>query len=293
MSKDIFKILDGWDYDPSNVTVRIVGGNDGRDKVQLRVDLGVLQMELDGRPDGKRPEGHASWLEYYEAQQEAFDAAHPDSASYELGGEDCERLWQEAVQYYHRYLSFWHLKLFDLCIRDTQRNLRLFTFVRAHVADRQHVLQFDQWRPHVILMQTRATAVPLLEKDKYAEAVMVIDSAIEDVESFLDEYEQGHHADKCVELMELKRWRIQVVTTMEEAADKSKQDSQDTTKGSQDVRGAHPLEEELRRKLKEAIDAEEFEKAARLRDEIRRVTGQARAGGTERASGTERADGTE
>ena len=285
MSKDISKILAGWGYDPPNVTVRIVGGDDGRDKIQLRVDLGVLQMELDDRPDGKRPEGHASWLEYYEAQQKAFDTAHPDSASYELGGEDCERLWQEAIQYYHRYLSFLHLKLLDLCIRDTERNLRLFAFIRNHVADRQHVLQFDQWRPHVILMHTRATAVPLLEKYKYAETVIMIDSAIEDVTSFLDEYEQGHNADKCVELTELKRWRIQVVTTMEEVADKSNQDTKDTTKGSQDVREAHPLEEELRHKLKEAINAEEFEEAARLRDEIRRAAGQ--------ASGTERADGTE
>ena len=278
MSKDITKIISGWNYDPSNVSVRIVAGGDGRDKVQLRVDLGVLQMELDGRPDGKQPEGYESWLEYYEAQQESFDEAHPDSASYELGGEDCERLWQESVQYYHRYLSFWHLKLYDLCIRDTRRNLRLLDFVRHHVADRRHVLQFDQWRPHVLLMYTRATAVPLLEKDKYAEALIAIDASIEDINSFLLEYNQAEHADRCSELVELRRWRDQVESSMKESKSGGE-------RGPQGVSGEMPLEEKLRAELKEAIEAEEFEEAARLRDEIRGIIG--RKGGGDREGDTE------
>ncbi len=279
MSKDISQILADWQYDPANATVRIVDGDDGRDKVQLRVDLGVLQMELDGRPDGKQPEGFTSWLEYYEAQQKAFDAAHPDSASYELGGEDCERLWQESVQYYHRYLSFWHLKLFDLCQRDTSRNLRLFAFIREHVEDRQSVLHFDQWRPYVILMHTRATAVPLLEKDNpdkhnYVKALDMIDAAAAGVEDFLNEYEQSHRAEQCIELTELRRWRDQVIAAME------KNDEQN---GEKDAEGGGPesqdqeeprqpfSEKDLRHKMEKAVAAEQFEEAARLRDEIRRM----------------------
>lgn len=115
MSKDLSRILEGWQYEPEKLTVRIVKGYNGKEKVQLRVELGVLQMELDGRPDGQSPEGCQSYLEFYERQQRAHDAAHPDSALYLLGEEDCARLWREAVQYYHRYLSFWHLKLYDLC----------------------------------------------------------------------------------------------------------------------------------------------------------------------------------
>ena len=270
MSKDISPILAGWNYDPANAMVRIISGDDGRDKIQLRVDLGVLQMELDGRPDGKQPEGHASWLDYYESQQKEFDAAHPDEPSYELGGEDCERLWQESVQYYHRYLSFWHLKLFELCRRDTNRNLRLFAFIRAHVADRKSVLQFDQWRPYVILMNTRATAVPLLENDNYVEALKVIDAAVEAIEEFLEEYEQSHRADQCVELTELHRWHDQVINSME------KNTEQDSGQGEQRSQSPHGpdenlSEQSLRRKLDEAIAAEEFEKAADIRDEIRRI----------------------
>ena len=68
--------------------MRVVPGDDGREKIQLRIDMGLLQMEIDGRPDGTRPEGAASWLDYYFQKQRAHDAAHPDSASFELSEED-------------------------------------------------------------------------------------------------------------------------------------------------------------------------------------------------------------
>ena len=35
----------------------------------MRIDLGLLQMELDGRPDGQRPHGFESLLDYYEARR--------------------------------------------------------------------------------------------------------------------------------------------------------------------------------------------------------------------------------
>ncbi|MEA1952054.1 MAG: UvrB/UvrC motif-containing protein, partial [Planctomycetota bacterium] len=172
--------------------------------------------------------------------------------------------------------SFWHLKLFDLCMRDTSRNLRLFAFVREHVEDRQSVLQFDQWRPYVILMNTRARAVPLLEKDdpegkRYAEALSIINASIEDIEEFLDEYEQSHRADKCVELTELRRWHEQVIAAMEQEAEQGAPEPQDQA-GPDPAKPPQSFSEEtLRRKMEEAVAAEEFEEAARLRDEIRRL----------------------
>jgi len=46
--KDITPILNGWDHDPDELQVRIITGVDGRDKIQMRIDLGLVQMELDG-----------------------------------------------------------------------------------------------------------------------------------------------------------------------------------------------------------------------------------------------------
>jgi hypothetical protein len=60
MSFDISALLDQWDYQPGQVVVRKFRGKDGQDKIQLRVDLGLLQMNAKGRPDGKRPFGHES-----------------------------------------------------------------------------------------------------------------------------------------------------------------------------------------------------------------------------------------
>ena len=60
------------------------------------MDLGLLQMEMDGRPDGVRPEGCESWLEYYERMQRTHDEANPDGPAMELKPEDCARLWRKA-----------------------------------------------------------------------------------------------------------------------------------------------------------------------------------------------------
>ena len=69
MSKDIGHILEGWPYEGDGTSVRIVTGDDGQEKIQLRIDLGLMQMEFNGRPDGQRPQGYESWLEYYRERQ--------------------------------------------------------------------------------------------------------------------------------------------------------------------------------------------------------------------------------
>jgi hypothetical protein len=258
MSKDISKLLNDWIYEPDKVMVRIVPGDNGRSKIQLRVDLGLLQMEMDGRPDGVRPEGYESWLEYYEHKQRMHDEAHPDGPPFELQPDDCGRLWRESLQYYHRYLSFWHLDLFELCARDTKRNLRLFAFIRAQTGDDRLKLQFDQWRPYVQMMHTRAVATPLLAQKAFAEGLRVIEIGIEAIREFLDEYNQSHRAEECIELVSLERWRDDILSREEQAA------------------AARPKSRIglLRRQLERAIANEQFEEAAQIRDEIRQINEQ-------------------
>src|SRR5688572_29064615 len=67
-SKDILPLLKGWDYEPGTINVRKINGLDGKPKLQMRLDLGLLQMELTGRPDGAKPHGFDSLLDYYEEQ---------------------------------------------------------------------------------------------------------------------------------------------------------------------------------------------------------------------------------
>ena len=56
MNEDIGQILENWPFDPEN-SIRKVIDPSGVEKIQVRVDQGafqgVLQMNLDGRPDEK------------------------------------------------------------------------------------------------------------------------------------------------------------------------------------------------------------------------------------------------
>ena len=65
MSYDISYILGDWPYRPDEITVRIIDGEEGRRKIQLRLDLGILQMEFDGRPDGRRIHECDSWFDFH------------------------------------------------------------------------------------------------------------------------------------------------------------------------------------------------------------------------------------
>ncbi|QDT68563.1 UvrB/uvrC motif protein [Planctomycetes bacterium MalM25] len=254
---DITHVLRDWEFHPEEVTVRLVEGEDGREKVQLRLDLGLMQFERDGRPDGRRIEDFDSWLDLHRARQAEHDTAHPDGAPYQLAPEDCAELLREGVQYYHRYISFWALKKYELCARDTERNLQLINFVRDHARLERDKLQFDQWRPYVIMMHARAVATPLLDAGDEEAGLAAIDRAVERIEAFLSDYNRSEQADQVNELTFLRRWRREVAGRGQ--------------RGLPSPDEADDPIEKLRQRLNEAIEAEHYEEAANLRDELERL----------------------
>src|SRR5690349_24903909 len=97
-SKDITPVLRGWDYEPGTINVRKVSGIDGSPKLQMRQDLGLLQMELTGRPDGRRPHGYESLLEYFETQLADHRCPHHRSeVSFHLTHHQCQSLRDESL----------------------------------------------------------------------------------------------------------------------------------------------------------------------------------------------------
>ncbi len=54
-NKDITPILKGWDYEPGTINVRKVIGMDGSPKLQMRLALGLFQMEMTGAPMASIP----------------------------------------------------------------------------------------------------------------------------------------------------------------------------------------------------------------------------------------------
>ncbi len=197
LSQDIQGILDGWEFEPEGLQVRIIIGDDGNEKIQMRIDLGLIQMEMDGRPDGQRPDGYSSLLDSYEAKaNDALDSG----ATFSLTSDDCSLLMREGLQYYHRYLSAFHLERYELVERDTERNLRLFAFVARHAARQRDKIDFDQYRPYVQMMYTRARATQALKKSEHRAALKRIDEGIKAIRKFLAEYQQQESEEECSEL---------------------------------------------------------------------------------------------
>src|SRR5438105_3151675 len=155
MNFDISHLLEQWDYQPGQVVVRRFVGKDGTEKIQLRVDLGLLQMNAQGRPDGKRPYGQPTLLDYYLGKIRQYAQKHGGSDSgFMLKPEDCSRLQLEALQYHHRYICLLQLEDYAAVVRDTERNLKLFDFVETHSGSEDIAWSLQQFRPQVLMIDT-------------------------------------------------------------------------------------------------------------------------------------------
>src|SRR6202045_2101590 len=243
MSLDLNTILKDWPHENGNVKVRKIAGLDGREKLQLRVDLGVLQMEMTGRPDGQRPHNCESLLEYH--QRRAVRAAEK-SEDYELTPEECAELQQEGIQYYHRYLSLFQINDFAGVVRDTQRNLDLFDFVPRHTERDDLAWSMQQFRPYVIMMNTRAKASIFLAQGKFPEAIIEIEAGRAAISEFFQRSNFPELAGKSTEIAFLDEWL-------------------------EEVRAKRPLSklEVMEREMETAIGKGLYERAAELRAEIR------------------------
>ncbi len=62
MTEDLTTLLARWPYRPDEFTARATTADDGRSILQIRVELGILQLEVDGRPDGQQPGGNTTVL---------------------------------------------------------------------------------------------------------------------------------------------------------------------------------------------------------------------------------------
>ncbi|MEC9352291.1 MAG: DNA helicase UvrBC, partial [Planctomycetota bacterium] len=66
---DISKILQDWKYGDDDHVRRVTTAS-GDEVLQVRLPLGIEQYELEGRPDGLRPQGEESWFHHYSSQAE-------------------------------------------------------------------------------------------------------------------------------------------------------------------------------------------------------------------------------
>lgn len=250
MDFDISNLLDQWEYQPGQVVVRRFKGKDGKEKIQLRVDLGLLQMNAEGRPDGKRPLGYDSLLEYYQARLYKHLAAHNGSdEGFKLKAEDCAKLQLEALQFHHRYVCLLQLEDYAGVIRDAERNLAAFDFVGKHAETEEIAWSLRQFQPQLLMILTRARGAQALQTDDYKTATQHVEEGIEKIRSFYQEHSRGEGAEHSGEVVSLESWL-------------------------EEIRAKRPLSrrERLERALQEAVNSEDYERAAKVRDELKSLS---------------------
>lgn len=248
MSADFSKILDDWPYEPGKINVRQIEGDDGEPRIQLRLDLGILQMRTSGRPDGLRPFGFESLLEYHEHQLDEKLEADGSAVSFVLDEDECRELREEAVQYYHRYVCMMVLEDFDGVVRDTTRNLRVLDLCSKYAETESDRQVMEQFRAYITMMKSRALASQALKDNQPKLALLAIDDGLHSLQRFFSESDQPEMFEDSSE--------VQILRGMREALTPKLPLSQSA---------------ELRKRLEDALKKENYELAAILRDELRQM----------------------
>jgi hypothetical protein len=238
---DLTELLQSWPYDgenPSN-NFRLIQARDGRALIQVREPVGIQQLEYMGRPDGARPQGMDTWLDYYEQQAES-------DPLFSLSHEDCLRMIQEGILYYQRYLILYQMEDWEGVARDTGRNIRYFDFVKEHADNAEDSHTIEQYRPYILRMNSIANCQLMLKQGHVREAADLLKSALRTIREL-------EPVESLVFRMELEK----SVKHLQELIG--------------EIEGLRPesLLEKLNRQKDEAILREDFELAARLRDKIK------------------------
>ena len=172
--------------------------------------------------------------------------------NFSINPDECAKLQQEAIQYHHRSICNFELEDFEAVERDTEHILELLDFVQDFAAQDDIGQSFQQFRPQTIMMQVRAVGTELLADGNYKGAIAEIIAAIEELNLFYTEMGREELLDSSMEVHSLGEWLKDVE---KEAADKLPMTKR----------------EKLEHKLDTAIDQEDYESAAKLRDQLKKI----------------------
>jgi len=236
-ARDLDDILSDWPFQPRTVSARLVRAADGREVLQMRVDLGVLQMETSGRPDGTKPGGAESYLDWL-----LREAIHWGE-TIKLSDGQLEEIEREFSQFYHRRICWLAVRAFDRAVADADHTLSLLDFLeRCDVNEDWKRVQTQQ-RMFVLFHRTQAAALAHLETEGAEPAIEEINRGLESIESLSGPVGAESEPRQMVRpLRELQDW----------------------------IRDHYQLDRTLAEQLADAVAAEEYERAARLRDELAR-----------------------
>lgn len=246
MRHDLSPLLTDFDYEPGRLKARIVRAADGREVLQVRVELGLLQMECEGRPDGRGSvlaEAEAFLDRLRNRAAEAGGAGAADSAL--GGGALAAALRLELIQYQQRAVAF-------LAVGDSARALRDAEVVRMGTATvaRLGGPAEREWsesaRFSAVVLRTRAAAAMLAAAGRPREAGSVIETGLAMLREAAVFVGIDEHFDTLADVRSLRALRDTLVPQLPPAQ-----------------------RSELEERLRAAVRAENYELAAILRDELR------------------------
>jgi len=235
-------LLADWPFSAGQILVRQIEGADGRDVLQMRVDMGIIQMEVTGRPDGVKFEGSDTYYDYLASLSFA------EGQSFQLDDERCTEIDREFYQFYHRRICWLTLKRYPEAAKDAQHTLSLMDFSSAYSPDPEWSLLHEQYRPFVMFHKIQAIALIELEDSKPEPAIQIIDDGLAELEKVFEKHDASEHFEEDAFVIKLREMR-------------------------ESVKEHYELGLTLTEQLAEAIAAEQYERAAELRDRIDRPGG--------------------
>lgn len=242
---DLQSVLKEWPYEPDKISVRKILGADNVVRIQMRVELGILQLETRGRPDGAHPHGCDSLVTYHRQRLATHEQRNGTALGFGLSGDEARELRIEASLLYRRYVAWFVLEDYDEVVGDTSRSLTIFDLCGDHALEAEDRLALEEFRPYVLMMGARALAYQAIQDKEPASALAHVNRGIMQVK---DHYERHEEPDADGSSEELKILRGL----------------------AKDLSPSVPSDSLIvtRKALREAIAQERFEDAARLRDAL-------------------------
>jgi hypothetical protein len=255
MSLDLNDLTADWECPAGEICARCVTGRDGMELLQLRVDMGVMQMFPDGRPDAKRYRGLPTVLDYVRHETRLGGEA--------LTTEDWRELERELYQTNYRRLALAslaeqalgdddptdaqvHLKR---ALRDIDACLESIRFAAENNPQGASHASLGL-RPTLIFNRGRLAAQLRIAQDRHEEAIEAAQRSVRELDELLAA--QGLEAEQ--------RAQDPGIIFLRDLGKR--------------LRREYEIPLTLRERLEQAVLDEDFETAAELRDELReRKTG--------------------
>ena len=249
MRRDIDEALHGWPYDPEpgEVVARRVRARDGREVLQIRIELGLIQMEVADRPDGVRPHNCPTFLAYLAGRAKASTK----KAGWAMTAEHRAEADREFAQFYHRRVAWLSLQAYDRALVDADHTLALMDFVKSHAKEFEYVAAHERFRGLVLFHRTQAAAAQALERRRPDEAIDVVRDGIGRITAFHQSWSAEVDQDETPNESLIEQLRVLEV----------------------EIRRNFSVQKTLTEQLDEAVADEDYERAARLRDQIRARAG--------------------